>query len=117
LPSCTRSEYSPAICTSPAAGFEPRSYFCAINSISPCGKHHLGLDYTAVSMTCWSGQLEFVPVVPGITALGQAAVERMVKTTAVYDNFYHANDPHEENDFGAFDADGKRILFKINVRV
>jgi hypothetical protein len=51
---------------------------------------------------------------PGIAALGQEAVARIVQTIEVYDDFCHANDPHEEHDFGAFDADGKRIFFKIN---
>jgi hypothetical protein len=48
---------------------------------------------------------------PGIAALGAEAVARIVKTIAVFDDFCHANDPHEEHDFGAFDADG---LFKID---
>ena len=30
---------------------------------------------------------------PGIAALGQAAVERIVKTIAVYDDFCQANNP------------------------
>jgi Protein of unknown function (DUF3768) len=51
---------------------------------------------------------------PGIAALGQEAVARIVKTIEVYDDFCHANDPHEEHDFGAFDADGKRVFFKID---
>jgi hypothetical protein len=51
---------------------------------------------------------------PGIAALGPQAVERIVKTIAVFDDFCHANDPHEEHDFGAFDADGHRIFFKID---
>ena len=51
---------------------------------------------------------------PGIAALGAEAVARIVKTIAVYDDFCHANDPHEEHDFGAFDAAGKRIFFKID---
>jgi hypothetical protein len=42
---------------------------------------------------------------PGIAALGAEAVARIVKTVAVFDDFCHANDPHEEHDFGAFDAD------------
>src|SRR6202049_677582 len=52
---------------------------------------------------------------PGIAALGQEAVARIVKTIEVYDDFCHANDPHEEHDFGAFDADGHRIFFKIDL--
>ena len=51
---------------------------------------------------------------PGIAALGPEAVERIVKTIAVFDDFCHANDPHEEHDFGAFEADGHRIFFKID---
>jgi hypothetical protein len=33
---------------------------------------------------------------------------------AVFDDFCHANDPHEEHDFGAFEADGHMIMFKID---
>jgi hypothetical protein len=42
---------------------------------------------------------------PGIAALGQEAASRIIKTIAVFDDFCHANDPHQEHDFGAFDAD------------
>jgi hypothetical protein len=51
---------------------------------------------------------------PGIAALGAEAVARIVKTIAVFDDFCHANDPYEEHDFGAFDADGHTIMFKID---
>ncbi len=51
---------------------------------------------------------------PGIAALGLEAVARIVKTVEVYDDFCHANDPHEEHDFGSFDADGHTIFFKID---
>jgi hypothetical protein len=53
-------------------------------------------------------------ITPGVAALGQEVVARIVKTIEVYDDFCHANDPHEEHDFGAFDADGHRIFFKID---
>jgi hypothetical protein len=53
-------------------------------------------------------------ITPGIAALGPEAVARIVKTIEVYDDFCHANDPHEEHDFGAFDPDGKRVFFKID---
>jgi hypothetical protein len=53
-------------------------------------------------------------ITPGVAALGAAAVTRIVKTVAVFDDFCHANDPHEEHDFGAFDADGHRVLFQID---
>jgi hypothetical protein len=51
---------------------------------------------------------------PGVAALGAEVVQRIVKTIAVFDDFCHANDPHEEHDFGAFDADGHMIYFKID---
>ena len=50
---------------------------------------------------------------PGVAALGAEAVERIVKTIALFDDFCQANDPHEEHDFGAFEADGHMIMFKI----
>ena len=53
-------------------------------------------------------------ITPGVAALGQEAVERIVKTIAVFDDFCHANDPHEEHDFGAFEVDGHRLFFKID---
>jgi hypothetical protein len=53
-------------------------------------------------------------VTPGISALGEGAVARIVKTISVYDDFCHENDPHQEHDFGAFDAEGQRIFFKID---
>ena len=54
-------------------------------------------------------------ITPGVAALGAEAVERIVKTIAVFDDFCHANDPHEEHDFGAFDVDGHTIMFKIDL--
>ena len=50
----------------------------------------------------------------GVAALGAEAVARIVKTIAVYDDFCHANDPHEEHDFGVFEVDGHKIFFKID---
>jgi hypothetical protein len=53
-------------------------------------------------------------ITAGIAALGAEAVARIVKTIAVYDDFWHANNPHEEHDFGSFEVDGHRIFFKID---
>jgi hypothetical protein len=49
----------------------------------------------------------------GVAALGAEAVARIVKTIEVYDDFCQANDPHQEHDFGSFEADGHTIFFKI----
>lgn len=53
-------------------------------------------------------------ITPGVAALGQEAVERIVKTIAVFDDFCHENDPHEEHDFGSFTAEGETLFFKID---
>jgi hypothetical protein len=51
---------------------------------------------------------------PGVAALGAEAAERIFKTIAVFDDFCHANDPHQEHDFGSFEAGGHTIFFKID---
>ena len=51
---------------------------------------------------------------PGVAALGLEAVDRIVKTISVFDDFCHANDPYEEHDFGSFEAEGTTIFFKID---
>ena len=53
-------------------------------------------------------------ITPGIATLGAEAVERLVKTIAVFDTFSTANDPHSEHDFGVFDFDGTDVVFKID---
>ena len=55
-----------------------------------------------------------VVMTAGVAALGQAAVARIVKTIAVFDDFCQANDPYGEHDFGAFEAEGHTIFFKID---
>jgi hypothetical protein len=55
-----------------------------------------------------------VVITPGIAALGPESVQRIIKTVSVYNDFCRANDPHEEHDFGAFEANGKTIFFKID---
>ena len=50
----------------------------------------------------------YAVITPGIAALGQEAVERLVKTIQVFDDFHHANDPHQEHDFGSFEAAARR---------
>jgi hypothetical protein len=51
---------------------------------------------------------------PAVAALGQKAVERIVQAIAAYDDFCHANDPHEEHDSGSFEVNGETIIFKID---
>jgi hypothetical protein len=53
-------------------------------------------------------------ITAGIAALGPEAVARLVKTIAVFDDFCHDNDPHEEHDFGSFRFDDVDVMFKID---
>ena len=51
----------------------------------------------------------------GVAALGQAAVARIIKTIAVFDDFCQANDPYGEHDFGVAEAEGHTIFFKVDL--
>ena len=51
---------------------------------------------------------------PGIAALGEQAIRRLVQTIAIFDDFCAANDPHGEHDFGAFEFEGRSIMFKVD---
>ena len=51
---------------------------------------------------------------PGVAALGSEAVQRLVQTIAIFDDFCTANDPHGEHDFGAFEFDGTPVMFMID---
>ena len=53
-------------------------------------------------------------ITPGVAALGIEAVDLILKTIRVFDDFCRANDPHEEHDFGAFETGGQIIMFKID---
>jgi Protein of unknown function (DUF3768) len=55
-----------------------------------------------------------VVMTQGVAALGCDAVARIVQTISVFDDFCNANDPYEEHDFGAFEAEGHTIFFKID---
>jgi hypothetical protein len=55
-----------------------------------------------------------VVMTQGVAVLGHEVVARIVKTIGVFDDFCQANDPYEEHDFGAFEADGHTIFFKID---
>jgi len=53
-------------------------------------------------------------ITAGIAELGPDAVKRLVQTIGIFDDFSHANDPHEEHDFGVFEFEGTRVAFKID---
>ena len=51
---------------------------------------------------------------PGISSLGEDAVQSIVKTLCAFDDFSEDNDPHGEHDFGAFRHDDQKIFWKID---
>jgi hypothetical protein len=51
---------------------------------------------------------------PGVAALGQEAIIRLVRAIAIFDDFCAANDPHNEHDFGVLEFEGARVMFKID---
>jgi hypothetical protein len=53
-------------------------------------------------------------ITPGIAALGPDAVARLIRTIAVFDDFSHATDPHQEHDSGWFNFDNVEVFFKID---
>jgi len=54
-------------------------------------------------------------ITPGVAALGSEAVQRIVATIAIYNDFCkERNDPHLEHDFGSFEDNGQTVFFKID---
>jgi hypothetical protein len=55
-----------------------------------------------------------VMLTPGITGLSEDQRADVLLRVAAFDDFSEDNDPHGEHDFGSFDLDGKRIMWKID---
>ena len=55
-----------------------------------------------------------VMMTQGIAALSNERIARLMQIIRTYDRFDHANDPHGEHDFGAFEDGGDRFFFKID---
>ena len=51
---------------------------------------------------------------PGIVALGQEAVDRIIKSITALAEVCYANDPHEDHHAGSFAEEGHVISFKID---
>ena len=50
----------------------------------------------------------------GVTALGEAAVNEIMKSVAIHSEFTEDNDPHGEHDFGAVIYNGQKLFWKID---
>lgn len=51
---------------------------------------------------------------PGVQALSEAALVQAVEAVRGFSAFSEDNNPHGERDFGAFDLEGDRLLWKID---
>ena len=56
-----------------------------------------------------------VVLTDGICALGEKAKQDIIGKVRCFDDFTPDNDPYEEHDFGAFDHDGQKIFWKIDL--
>jgi len=98
---------------------QPGAHFSFL-FISPLTKTELNMSSQTEQIRALNDQLRqklstgLAVITVGVAALGPEAVDRIVKTISVYDDFCHANDPHQEHDFGAFEAEGETIFFKID---
>lgn len=50
----------------------------------------------------------------GVVALGRERQQIILDAVATFDRFSSDNDPHGEHDFGALQAAGERVFFKID---
>ena len=50
----------------------------------------------------------------GVLSLGDEIVSEIIAAVRAHDEFTEADDPHHERDFGAVEARGRRIFFKID---
>jgi hypothetical protein len=50
----------------------------------------------------------------GVHALGPDALLQIAKAVETFDSFDEGNDPYGEHDFGAFEAAGKSLFWKID---
>ena len=51
---------------------------------------------------------------PGIVSLGRERQQVVLAAIAAFEAFDADNDPYREHDFGALDAAGERVFFKID---
>lgn len=62
------------------------------------------------------GELEQATVVvtAGVQAWGEDFLRKVAAAVIAFDEFTEDNDPHGEHDFGAFEIDGQKLLWKID---
>ncbi|EPX76797.1 DUF3768 domain-containing protein [Salipiger mucosus] len=51
----------------------------------------------------------------GIEALGQDAVNDLIRQLMAFEDFEEGNDPYGDRDFGKLEYDGKTVIFRIEL--
>lgn len=60
------------------------------------------------------GQENALMITPGVSALGQVALDQLVVKLIQYDDWDVANDPHGDRDFGTLTLGDAQVFFKID---
>jgi hypothetical protein len=55
-----------------------------------------------------------VVMTQGVQGLAEGTLARVFKAVREFDDFNEDNDPYKTHEFGMFDVDGKRLMFKID---
>ncbi len=50
----------------------------------------------------------------GIYSKGQACINEILQGVKAFNNFNSKNDPYNEHDYGSFEYDGEKIMWKID---
>lgn len=50
----------------------------------------------------------------GIYSKGQAVINDILQSVKTFNNFNKQNDPYNEHDYGSFEYDGEKIMWKID---
>ena len=50
----------------------------------------------------------------GIFSKGQKAINEILDSVKMFNDFNQGNDPYNEHDYGSFEYDGERIMWKID---
>lgn len=50
----------------------------------------------------------------GIYSRGQAFINEILNSVKTFNNFNSKNDPYNEHDYGSFEYDGQKIMWKID---
>lgn len=55
-----------------------------------------------------------VVMTQGVQALADDTIARVFKAVQEFDSFTEDNDPYKTHEFGMFDLDGQRLMFKVD---